>query len=149
MDYRALAGQMLTAMFTLRGVQPHEDVTEAMRGEMVVLLFIAQHGKPARPSEISSAIKRTTARVAATLNSLERKGLVTREIDTSDRRQILVTLTQAGEAEVTRQREEVLRMVTKTLERLGENDARELVRIILRLAENFRVKSENQKGDGI
>ena len=147
MDYEVLADEMLREMFALRGVQHHEDISEAMRGEMVVLQIIFMRGAPVRPSEISAAIKRSTARVAATLNALERKGLVTREIDPSDRRQILVTLTPTGMEEMGRRRSEVLRMAAGMLERLGERDARELVRLIRRLAERVLEKGENQQGD--
>ncbi len=147
MDYEALAEELLKEMFALRGVQPHEDISEAMRGEMFVLRFIFMCGAPVRPSEISAAIKRSTARVAATLNALERKGLVTREIDPSDRRQILVTLTNAGKEEMERRRCEMLRMAAGMLERLGERDARELVRLIRRLAGEVHKKDENQQGD--
>ena len=147
MDYEALAEEMLKEMFALRGVQSHEDISEAMRGEMIVLQLIFMRGAPVRPSEISAAIKRSTARVAATLNALERKGLVTREIDPSDRRQILVTLTPAGKEEMERRRRAVLRMAGGMLERLGERDARELVRLIRRLSEKVSKQGENQQGE--
>lgn len=48
--------------------------------------------------ELSSRLSMTTSRVAAVLGSLEKKGLLERENDAVDRRRVLVSLTQAGEA---------------------------------------------------
>lgn len=38
----------------------------------------------------------STARIAVVLNTLEKKGYITRAIDPSDRRRVLVSLTPAG-----------------------------------------------------
>ena len=48
--------------------------------------------------ELSSRLSMATSRVAAVLGSLEKKGLLERENDAVDRRRVLVSLTQAGEA---------------------------------------------------
>ena len=48
--------------------------------------------------ELSSRLSMTTSRVAAVLGILEKKGLLERENDAVDRRRVLVSLTQAGEA---------------------------------------------------
>lgn len=146
MDYEALASELLQGMFAMRNARPHMDIAESLHGEMIVLHFIERRDCPVKPSEISRGIKRTTARVAATLNGLEKKGLVTREIDENDRRRILVKLTPAGRAFVTQRHREVMGAVSKMLSMLGEQDAREYVRITGRLADFAQlVMKENNK----
>lgn len=135
MDYERLAVELMQKMFLLGNARPNMDIAESMRGEMIVLHYIMRRDCPVKPSEISRAIKRTTARVAATLNSLEKKGLVTREIDERDRRRILVKLTPAGRETVGERHRDVLRMMSQMLSLLGEEDAREYVRITGRLAD--------------
>ncbi|NLK22290.1 MAG: MarR family transcriptional regulator [Epulopiscium sp.] len=87
------------------------------------------------PSDISNEMNISSARVAAMLNNLENKGLITREIDKSDRRRILVELTQDG-IEFTKDRNKtVVNYTVRILKLLGEHDAKELVRIVGRLSE--------------
>ena len=135
MDYEQLAGELMQKMFLMGNARPNMDIAESMRGEMIVLQYIIRRGCPVKPSEISRAIQRTTARVAATLNGLEKKGLITREIDEGDRRRILVKLTPAGRATVEERHREVMCMVSQMLSMLGEEDAREYVRLTGRLAD--------------
>jgi DNA-binding MarR family transcriptional regulator len=87
------------------------------------------------PSEISNEVGISTARVAATLNSLESKGWVTRKIDVNDRRRILVEMTPEGKEQVEKHFQMIMNTTTNMLEYLGEHDANEYVRIMKRLAE--------------
>ncbi|MCL2085213.1 MAG: transcriptional regulator, partial [Oscillospiraceae bacterium] len=89
----------------------------------------------ATPSEISEALCVSSARVTAALNSLERKGYITRRIDGADRRRVLIALTPSGRAEAERVRGTLLDILEKMLRSLGEYDAKEYVRITGRMAE--------------
>lgn len=135
MDYTSLAYEFMETMHRLRKFGPQKKISESMHGEAFVLSYIARHEGNVIPSEISNEIGISTARVAATLNSLESKGLISRSIDVNDRRRILVELTPRGK----KQDEEHVRMImmttTNMLKYLGEHDAKEYVRIMGRLAE--------------
>lgn len=135
MDYTHLAQEFMGIMHQLRKRGPQKQISDSMHGETFVLLYINRHEGNVIPSEISNELGISTARVAATLNSLESKGLITRRIDVDDRRRILVEVTPAGKEQV----EEHFRMVLKTTENmlryLGDDDAREYVRIMKRLSE--------------
>ena len=96
MDYQALAKVMLSKMYTLNKTRPQRNINEGMRGEGFVMQYVIARSCPVQPSEISSFMDISTARMAvAALNNLERKGLITRRIDPSDRRRILVELDRA------------------------------------------------------
>lgn len=135
MDEHALASELLTKMFMMNKARPQRKMNDGMRGESVVLQFVIFHDGAVLPSEISAFMNISTARTAAALNSLERKGLVTRNIDPSDRRRILVTLTDRGEAYAREERNHMLKHTTLLIRRLGEKDATEFVRIMGRVAE--------------
>lgn len=134
MDYEALAKVMLNRMFDLNKTRPQRNLNEGMRGEGVALQYIIHHGGKVIPSEISSFLCISTARMAVALNNLERKGFITRRIDASDRRRILVEATEAGKAFAEKKEAHMLRHTTQMLMRLGEHDATELVRILERVA---------------
>lgn len=135
MDYEALAKSMLSQMFALNKTRPQRNLNEGMRGEGVMLHYIILRGGGVQPSEISGFMGISTARMAAALNNLERKGLVTRSIDPSDRRRILVEPTEAGRAMSREKDAHMLRHTTMMLERLGEHDATELVRLVGRVTQ--------------
>lgn len=141
MDYSELAIKYLKSMFTLSKSRPHKQIHESMKGETFVLQYIALHEGDVLPSDISNMMCISSARIAATLNSLENKGLITRKIDTSDRRRILVDLTPNGKEQVKEHYQMVLKNVSRMLSVLGEYDAREYVRIIGRLSD---IISNNQ-----
>ena len=130
-----MAEEMLGHMDTLNQCRPQKKLNDGMRGEAFVLHYVIFHEGPVLPSEISQFMHISTARVAAALNNLERKGLIKRSIDPSDRRRILVTLTEQGQAFANRQREDMLSHTEQMIRRLGEQDARELVRLVGRVAE--------------
>jgi len=135
MDYPALAAELLDNMQMLRKAGPHKHINESLHGGAFVLQYIACHGGDVIPSEISGEMGVSSARIAAALNSLESKGLITRQIDLSDRRKILVGITPEGKALAEQQQQAVIAGASKMLALLGEEDAKAYIRITGRLAE--------------
>ena len=141
MDYTTMAQRLLDKMHMLRKASPHKHINESLQGEAFILHYIASHGVDVLPGEISGEMNVSSARIAAALNSLEGKGLITRQIDLNNRRQILVNITPEGKALADKQQATVMKGASKMLALLGEQDAREYVRITCRLAE---IMSENR-----
>ncbi len=134
MNYIDLAKELMQAMLLLKKNKPRVDVSEAMRGGTFILQYLLERREAVLPSEISIEMEISTARIAAALNNLEKKNLIHREINRSDRRQILVTLTAQGEALAEKQRQEMEAHTAHMLQSLGEHDALEFVRILKRIA---------------
>lgn len=134
MDYKALALEFMETMKQMRKHDPQKKINESTHGEHFVLFLITKHDGPVIPSDISAEMEISSARIAATLNSLEKKGLITREIDPEDRRRILVNPTEAGRVVVDEHFKMIIKTTTGMLEYLGEHDAMEFVRIMKKLA---------------
>ena len=135
MDYSELAFELLEKMQTLRKAKPQKNINDALHGEAFVLNFIAVHGDEALPGEISQEMDVSSARIAQALNSIERKGWITREIDRNDRRKIIVRLTAEGKTEADKHQRFIVGLTAKMLSLLGEEDAKEYIRITSKLAE--------------
>lgn len=135
MDYMELADDLLRKMQSLRKVPPHKSITDSVQGEAFVLYYIARRSGDVLPGEISHEMAVSSARIAAALNSLESKGLITRKIDSGDRRKILVGATREGKALADKHQQVVLEEAAKMLALLGEHDAKEYVRITGKLTE--------------
>jgi DNA-binding MarR family transcriptional regulator len=135
LDYTDLAHEFMGIMYQLRKRSAQKQISDSMHGETFVLHYISQHEGNVIPSEISNEVGISTARVAATLNGLESKGLITRKIDVSDRRRILVEMTPAGKEQVEKHFQMIMNTTTNMLRYLGEDDAKEYIRIMRKLSE--------------
>jgi len=106
-----------------------------MCGEMAVMRLLHSGAKQKMTAgELSSRLGMTTSRVAAVLGSLEKKGLLERENDEVDRRRVLVSLTQAGDALCEKRRQHFMKKILMLLSMLGD-DAPEFVRLLGRVFE--------------
>lgn len=135
MDYGELAREFISNMRSAQVACLEKFIQDGIRGEMFVLWFIKESRGKIVPSNISSAAGVSSARVAMTLNSLEEKGLITRRIDNDDRRKVIVELTPKGEDYFERQINKQIDKMRDMLTLLGEEDAKELVRIVGRFVE--------------
>ena len=135
MVYTELAEQLLENMILANKSKSLLKLSKIIHGEMFALQMIASHHNNITPGDISKAAGTSPARIAAELNSLENKGLIIREIDPNNRRRILVRLTPDGENSANKYRCEGMEVAVELLSQLGEQDAREYVRIIGKLGE--------------
>jgi DNA-binding MarR family transcriptional regulator len=135
MDYDILAKEFIQNMRSAQTAGRQKSIQDGVRGETFVLYFIKENQGKTVPSQISEVMGVSSARIATALNSLEEKGFITREIDIEDRRKIIVRLTQKGTDHVEEWERKFIEDLKDTLIALGEEDAKELVRITGRLAE--------------
>lgn len=135
MDYDSLARDFMEVMNQMRKRRTQKKFNDSMQGESFVLYYISQHEGNVIPSDISNEMGITSARIAATLNGLEDKGFITRRIDVQDRRRIIIDLTDAGREQVGQQYRMIKKMTVGMLKYLGEDDSKELIRIMKKMAE--------------
>lgn len=136
--YGELAREFFDALDAAPCRPPRDRITESVRGEAAVLRLLMRRERELSSGEMSRALGLSTARVAAVLNAMERKGLLVRREDAKDRRRVLVSLTEAGEALCRDRRRCAEAEFSRTLERLGEEDATEFVRILRRVLSGAR-----------
>lgn len=129
MDYVGIAKELLSIRAKLMQVPANKKMNDFTKGELYVLNYLDKHGGTAYPKDISREMQVSTARIAAILGQMERKGWIERTSDTEDTRQVIVSLTQIGAEFLLSKEEEIIDSVVSMLETLGEVDSRELLRI--------------------
>jgi DNA-binding MarR family transcriptional regulator len=134
-DYPSVALERLKEMSDRYGSGVLQHVDRYSSGESFLLRLLDDSDEPMHPSELRKLGCVSSARVAATLRSLEKKGLVIRETDQHDRRRSLVTITTEGRQRAQREIEEITADITDGFTKLGKKDTEELVRILERLFE--------------
>jgi DNA-binding MarR family transcriptional regulator len=137
MDSDDLAKELLHYMHLIQKARNQKLIQEGIQGEAFILHFIKKQRNGVIPGQISESLGISSARVATVLNSLEGKGFITRKIDNDDMRRIIVELTEKGIEQADEQRKRHMKMMKNILMRLGEEDAKEYVRITGKLAGIF------------
>lgn len=129
--YKKLATDFIKNITMPGKVKPVKGIH--IKSEYIVLIYIVFHGE-VLPKEISDNLNITSARVANVLNYLEDNKLITRKIDPDDRRKILVRPTNKGLEVECEQKKILIEKVSFFLEKLGEDDAKEYVRIMNKIS---------------
>lgn len=125
-----------------------EDLSQVFsQGEMRLLGCLNAGADGRTAGELSTLLDLSTARIAAMLNNLERKGAITRARDTADRRRVVVRLTEQGRNEVQTSFNEAVACLSEVYRRMGETDTRELLRLSDRAGAIAQQIYEEQKED--
>ena len=125
--------EMAKQLFMLVGLMQREPIKKMQKlsqGEMAMLGFLTYEKSETNPKELSERFNLSTARVANTLNSLERKEYIKRVHDSFDRRKVMVYITEKGKKVFTETEKDALNEFSKLLSYLGENDSLCLLKII-------------------
>lgn len=129
MNYLQLAKEYTDIQTNTRIIEINRAFNQYVQGDKFVLLFLYKNGNIAYPKDISSALAVSTARIAKVLNELEKNEYISRNADTKDNRHVIVRLTEKGISRVKEIEHEYITMVAELFELLGEDDAKDLIRI--------------------
>ena len=132
-DSELLAERLVDQTELLFRNGPQKQIGKHAQGECFVLRCLARSPKPLLPSDLSAMTQSSTTRIAVVLNTLEKKGYITRAIDPADRRRVLVSLTSVGAEYVRSIRQQLRQRMQRLLAELGEADAEEYLRITERI----------------
>ena len=97
-------------------------------GEDPVLEYLSRQEGGMNPSELADALGYTRPRMTRILDSLENKGYVERVPDEKDRRRVIVYCTDEGREHAHDNSSGGVSGLAATLSKMGEHDARELLR---------------------
>ena len=106
-------------------------------GEMALIKFIAHYNhrfdKAPTLVKISSVIGISAATATTLADRLIKKGLIKKEASLEDKRSKLLTLTQKGEEYLMSNRKRHKEMLLELTSSIGEQDTKELTRIICKI----------------
>ncbi len=105
---------------------------DGFQGTCLILKILRNAGQ-LTAGEIAKRLDVSTARVAAALNSLEKKGCVERLKSATDGRMVVVRLTASGRAALESREEQLLAIIGRILGKLTEEELLSLLHIIEKL----------------
>ncbi len=136
MDYENYCNELLECLITAERMENYiqGNVSLLAKGEVAVLMYLMNENDGVSAIELSQYFHINTSRVAAILNGLCKKGYARRIRNCNDKRKIQVFITDKGKEYAMIQKKDVLEHIHKLVDLLGENDAREHLRIMKKIA---------------
>lgn len=98
--------------------------------QFFALVAIRRHGQECPIGQLANATMQCSATMTGIIDRLAERGLVERRRDDSDRRQVLIRLTDQGLETLQRVREIRRQRVRRVMEHIGEADRREMLRLL-------------------
>lgn len=99
-----------------------EDMIGYGQGQVRIITYLADHPEGVLSGELSSEISVGTGRIGNVLKELEKKGLVTREDDSSDRRKTIVKITPLGVKIAEEKKNEFISFNEKVINAIGYDE---------------------------
>lgn len=140
MSKQELCYEFFTTIAKLHRSAPQEPLLDSLRGEALVLRYIMTVGSEVSPGELSEIMSISTARTSAILSSLQAKKLITRHSDIRDARRTLISLTEEGHAAAAELTEKMDSRMMRTIDFLGEDEARQFLGTLKKLAAHYNGK---------
>lgn len=141
MEKDILAKSMMDAFDSINKQELFEKMKITFKGENLMLAILMKMGGKATPGELIQYTECTAARLTAIAKSLESKGFVKRIQNSEDKRSTIIEMTSEGISKFMLLQKEAIESILNLIEKLGENDAREFIRLVQRLSEISSEKS--------
>ena len=135
MELQQLTEQMLLAVTFLNRSCIPQSVQEPLKGENFLLDYLSAQNGCSTPGARREVLGVSAPRTAAMLRALEEKGMLCRCADSHDRRRVVVQLTELGRRTAEQMHAALCAHVQHVLKQLGEQDSRELIRLLGRITE--------------
>lgn len=132
MDYRKSAVELCGVFEGWEG-RKVANLINGFKGAYVILRILRDSETDVLPGDIAKKMDISTARVAAALNSLSRKGYIKRAPSDSDGRKTVVKITPSGLQALSEREEIVYSLIEAFLKKLTEEEARAFLSLVKKL----------------
>ncbi|MFD2305377.1 MarR family winged helix-turn-helix transcriptional regulator [Enterococcus termitis] len=117
------------------------------QGESMVIKFLYKYGEPTSPKHLADSLNLSSARIAVVLGSLEKKGLIERNMDENDRRRINVTLTESGKKAAKHEKKQMRDKIVQIFKMMGEDDTVLFIELVAKFVDCAQKISLKEEGD--
>lgn len=135
-----LKKDLVSAVIRIKRVDMQSVNPSCMQQTELLIISRAANGcascdKGYTVSEIHKDLHLSKPAVSQTLNSLEKKGYISRAIDPDDRRKITVMVTDTGEAKLKEAQNQYDQVMDRVISQYGEENTRQLISLIYQLVD--------------
>ncbi|MDF9867448.1 DNA-binding MarR family transcriptional regulator [Bacilli bacterium PM5-3] len=148
---KTLRTELMKSMFGFKSLMVNSHHRpKAHMNDMIILDIIAFNAKNpdknAYFSDIQEFMQISKPGVSQLLRSIEKRGLIERKIDERDKRKFVMSITDEGKKLMCSKRKHLDTLMDEIIERLGEEDTKELIRLFNRLGDvSKELKNEDKE----
>lgn len=142
MDKQEKAKQFLSRFFSAHPRHLFKSMDGNVRGMHPILRYVDRATGEVLAGDIAEFMGISTPRVAAVLNCMEQKGFVVRHPSDGDKRKVVVSITEAGKAELKKADDELLNFTVYLFDTVGDDDLQEFLRIAERISQALQNRYE-------
>ena len=141
---KEIQNELVQAMFRLkkmmnRGLGRDLDNANITMSEFILMREVAKNTKesynPMALTEVREYLSVSKAAVSQMINSLEKRGYLTREVDVNNRRNIIVVLTEVGQEVYQKKNQEFFDRFEKVIQGIGETNISHFIAMINKMAD--------------
>ena len=147
---------LFRVMHKFRRMQKHEVIKDLSKGEFYMLMSIyesacgSERQEEEPPgiivSELAHKLMITNPAASKMLRNMEKKGYIVRISDSADRRLTYIALSEQGKNLIGCVWKNVQTLALQVVERMGEQDTEELIRLLNKL---FQIMEQQQKEEKV
>lgn len=130
MDTALLTRELLDAFNNINRKKLLSEMKFILQGEDLFLVMLSEMGGVSTPSKVVEDSEFSPARLSAILKALESKGYIEKKQDAIDKRCTIIEITDEGLERSAAIKSEMIENALELTEKLGEEDATELIRLI-------------------
>ena len=125
-----LGEELYNLLADLLNRKMNRTVLDSIRGEYGVLRYLLYMQDHVTAGQLSKQLHVGPGRMTDILNSLENKGWITRNRDHTDRRRVMVSITESGIVQAQRIRKYIRKEYQGMFQILSKKDTEELIRLL-------------------
>lgn len=144
MNRNDLLNNIVSTVAMVNKADIFQSLQKKLKGENVLLDRLFESGGKSTPGALAEFLDVTAARVTAIIHALEHKDLVERISNGTDKRKVTVQITEKGKTVVEGLRLDALRHSEAIMNKIGESDTHEFLRIMNKIIEIEKGGSEEK-----
>lgn len=99
------------------------------QGESGVLLYLLNANSNVSQSELSENLGVTMPRIVAVINTLQKKELIEKNVDSTDKRKSIISITNKGKDNIIKKKKDAIKFIENVIKELDEQEIEQYIAI--------------------
>lgn len=128
MNYNKKAEEIFETL-TKRKKYIGELSSNISQGESGVLLYLLNVKSNVSQSELSEKLGVTMPRIVTVINTLQKKELIEKNVDSTDKRKSIISITNKGKDNIIKKKEDAIKFIENVIKELDEQEIEQYIAI--------------------
>lgn len=128
MNYNKKAEEIFETL-TKRKKYIGELSSNISQGESGVLLYLLNSNSNVSQSELSENLGVTMPRIVALINTLQKKELIEKNLDSNDKRKSIISITNKGKDNIIKKKKDAIKFIENVIKELDEQEIEQYIDI--------------------